>query len=269
VILLACSEPPPPPAPERLEVVSLSRPVHWLVQRIAGDAVDARCLLPEGEDAGTWRPDAATIASLSEADLLIANGAGFEAWTNTASLPRARFVDTSADLDLLTREAVVHSHGADGKHSHGGVDPHTWMDPALFAQQADAVHAALLAASPDQAEALELGHGTTRLELDAIDSLLATSLQPWATVPIATSHPTYSYLARRFGLHLRELDLDPAQPVTTEVYEPWLWWEVAPSDTARASVEGPKQLVFDSLEGEGVDWLAGMRANIDALGEGP
>lgn len=268
ILLLACSPAPEPaPVPEKPEVVSLSFPAHWLVQRIAGASVDARCIAPPGEDPPDWRPDPALIASLAEADLIVANGAGYEAWTKTASLPRSRFVDSAEGLELIEREAVAHTHGG-SEHSHGELDPHTWSDPVLYAQQAEAVHAGLVGAAPELSEVLDAGLSTLKLELDAIDALLEAAMRPWQSVPVATSHPAFEYLERRYGLHTRALDLDPEEVRELDVPEPWLWWEAQPSQAVMDAIPGPMHLVLDPLEQpgpDGYDWVAGQKANVAAL----
>ena len=78
------------------QVHTLSFPVTWLTERIAGDAADVTCIHPAGEDPPSWRPTPDQIAGLAGVDLILAHGAGYEAWVATATLPAARLFLTAA-----------------------------------------------------------------------------------------------------------------------------------------------------------------------------
>ena len=78
-----------------LEVWTLSYPVHGLAQRIGGEEINLRVLLPRGQDAAEWWPTPAQITQLAQADLVFANGADYEGWIKTASLPTGLVVSAA------------------------------------------------------------------------------------------------------------------------------------------------------------------------------
>ena len=51
-----------------------------MTREIAGDAIEVQCLVPAGVDLHGFDPTPRDIAPLLEADLVVANGAGFEPW---------------------------------------------------------------------------------------------------------------------------------------------------------------------------------------------
>jgi zinc transport system substrate-binding protein len=58
------------------------------------------------------------------ADRILLNGADYEKWVPQATLPDGSVVNTSAavsDRYIETDDAIVHSHGPEGMHSHAGV----------------------------------------------------------------------------------------------------------------------------------------------------
>lgn len=284
-LLSACGGDPAPTAnetptatPARLEISTLSYPADWLVARLGGDRVATTCVLPAGEDAPFWNPPAEVIAGLANADLIVKSGAGYEKWTETASLPAEKLVDASRGLSLIEIDGVTHSHGPGGEHSHAGVDPHVWSDPLLYLQQAEAVHAALVAAHPDGAPAFDANLAALRAELEALDRELAVATEPARAIALAANHPSFNYLARRYGLTIEAFHLDPeAAPSDAEVrkLEAWLAasggnavliWESPPMDAVRAALPPSlTQIVIDPLEQPrdgGYDYLGQARANV-------
>jgi zinc transport system substrate-binding protein len=265
-----------------LRVRTTSFPADFLVARIAGERVDRIHLLPAGEDAPFWQPSAELVASLTDADLIVANGAGFERWMATATLPGSRVVDSSAGLELIEIEARTHSHGARSEHSHAGIDPHTWSDPIVYLQQARTVHDALVAADPDGAEAYGAGLSALAGELEALDVAFQPILSQLKARPLAASHPAFNYLARRYGLSLRSFDFDPEEPPGAEAlarFEGWadgqevpvLLWEAPPAEAVVAVFGDPVRHVFVSPLEQPVagnyDYIAQARANLRTFDE--
>lgn len=283
--LPACREPAPadPPAPAvaptgPLTVVASFYPLADFARRIGGAAVQVS--VPVGDaDPAHWRPDAAAIAGLQAADLVLLNGANFEQWAGQVALPGNRTVDTTAgvkDALLTFAKAVHHQHGSAGAHDHAGIDGHTWLDPVLAKAQASAVHAALVAARPAQKAAFDAGLAALARDLDA----LAAELAALPKRPLLASHPAYNYLARRYGWSILTFDLDPdAAPTAEQVAAiraqneahgaQVMLWETAPGAEARAAMAalGVRSVVYSPVEHappQG-DFVAAMRANVAAL----
>ena len=288
LLWLACDAAPPeaPPAPPSrqgpeapLKLVALSFPAQWLTQRLVGEGLVVERLLPAGEDPPTYQPPPERVAALQEADLIVGNGAGYEAWLSTASLPETRLVLTADGLDLITLPETRHRHGAAGEHSHGGLDPHTWTDPLLLIQQADALARALHRARPEGG--WEERATVLKGELEALHVELQAGLSPLAGRRIAANHPAYNYLARRYALDLTSFDLDPETPpsaASLAAFDAWaagqaapmLWWEEAPSEAVRAAFSPTvRHVVIDPLEqppeGGEYDLLRAARGNLSAL----
>ncbi len=216
-LAISCAPAPSPEAQGSADhqpvVRSLSWPVSWLVERLAGDLVDHRCVLPAGEDAATWQPPGDLVAELARADLIVANGAGFEAWTATASLPASRLVDASRGIDLIERQARTHRHGPGGEHTHGAVDPHTFLDPGLLALEAVSVAAGLERVGADGAT-LDQRLAAVQADLRTLGAEWDLALAPLLTAPPVDADPDWAYLFARVGL--RALPSSGSPPLGSE-----------------------------------------------------
>lgn len=270
---------PAPSEPHTLDVRALSFPAAWLVQRVAGDAVKLTNVNPPGEDPPAWEPSGDVVADLASADLIVANGAGYEAWTLTASLPTSKLLKLADGLDLITLPGVTHSHGKAGTHTHAGRDPHTWADPTLFAKEAVVLHDQLVVLDPGHKAQFDDGLAKLTADLDALDKKLAASLAGAKGRKLAASHPAFNYLARRYGLDVTSFGFDPSEApdatarapfdvwLTTAGPNPMLWWEATPDAPVRASLPSAvQQVVLDPLEQPGpdgvYDYLAKSRTNV-------
>jgi zinc transport system substrate-binding protein len=287
--LIACGGQPQPdatrPAPRDgpLVVRSLSAPAHWLVERVGDDQVQLTPVLPPGEDASHWRPDAALIAGLAQADLIVGNGAGWEGWVATATLPEDRLVLTADGLELVRTQTTTHSHSSGGSHSHGTVDPHSFGSPALFAQQATVLADRLGRADPVNAPRYQERASALGQELAAISTGYREVFERAGESRFAANRPSYRYLARELGVQIRDIILDPTHPPDEQAMaeleawmdgaaDPVLLWESEPSAEVLAVMPaGMRHLALDPLDlppqGGHYDYLAQARANLTALGD--
>lgn len=281
LLAAACSKEPPAEAPARAVPLVLATfyPTTYFASRIGGALVQVSCPLPPDEDPVSWRPDDATIRAYQEADLVVLNGAGFEKWVATVSLPQARTVETARPFrdDWITIEgAATHSHGRAGAHSHEGLDGHTWLDPVNAAAQAREILKALRARLPDRAAELDAAFAALTRDLDGLDR----ELRALGPVACLASHPAYHYVARRYSWAVESLDLDPGEVPSDAQVDAMrtladakgarlILWESdpAPGVRARFDAKGLASVVFSPCEQppEEGDYLAAMRANIARL----
>ena len=272
--------PEAPPATALPSVVTLSHPADWLVRRLApASAIDRRLLLDPGADPATWQPSGAEIAGLATVDLIVANGAGFEAWTTAASLPASRLLSSADGLALVTLHHAPHAHGDGPRHAHAGPDPHTWLDPQRFSDQAGAVHDRLARLLPEHRAALDVNLATLRAELGALDADLQAAAPALRERGLAANHPSFTYLADRLDLSISAFDLDPdaaPPPQAAAAVAAWsatatrpvLLWEAEPSDAAIDALPGLTHATLDPLEQPQVgtyDYLHQAGANLHRL----
>ena len=236
-------------AEERPVIVAVNAPLAEFAARLAGGAAEVVLPVPEGVDATLWRPAIAEIQQVQQADLILLNGAGFAQWAERVSLPRARVVDTSrgfADRPIET-EAITHSHGPDGAHSHARTAAFTFLDPALAALQAEAVANALAARGLVPEAELTARRDALAADLAALAAAAERIAEAGDGAVLIATHPRYHYLARATGLTIHALDweagaapdaarLSDLAARAAETGAVALLWEAEPPAEARAAV---------------------------------
>ena len=280
LLFLACSNPAPSheatlPPEVPLVIRTSSYPMAWLVDQLMPSGVDHQNILPAGEDPLHWQPSAEHVSEVQGADLIVAGGGNFEAWIQTATLPAGHVVNAAAGLELIALESQTHSHGVEGEHSHAGDDPHIWMDPTLYGQQAANIAQAIK--DTNKVNPSDVDRTLTELQekLQALDTATAAILNA-DTPALIANHPAYNYLAQRHSLSINNLDIDPSQEPTAAQLRafmtaanndpaPILIWEATPSEAAQAAFPNTvRHLVIDPLEqpSEGAyDYLAQATKN--------
>jgi len=269
-------------------VMTTFYPTKFFAHTIAGDIVRVECPVPDGEDPIFWQPSRAILQRYQKASLIILNGAEFEKWVENASLPKSRMVDASESFkdSFITFEKTTHSHGLKGEHTHEGVDGHIWLDPLLAKAQVESIEKALARTFPDFARHFARNSRSLRENLDLLDRRLGEITSRVKEAQLFASHPAYNYLARRYGWTVINLDLSPDETPGDEdlvkleqapatAGKRIILWESAPLEStveklearfqAESVVFSPCELLDQSLEDAGEDFLSVMIKNIESL----
>lgn len=268
-------------------VLTTFYPTTYFAQRIAGGEVPIECLVPEGEDPIFWEPDRETLQRYTNAKLIVVNGAQFEKWVTRASLPASRVVDSAAsfkDRFVTFTQAVTHSHGPGGEHSHEGLDGHTWVDPRNAIDQSLAIADAMAKTWPEKSDTFEANVAGLVADLEALHTRFAEEISPnLEGVKLIASHPAYNYLSARYGWEITNLDLDPDEGLTDEAIAQInegigdfegrviLLWESEPAIDAETIYPfqnilfSPAELPVTGSVVASPDYIGIMNANIDRL----
>ncbi len=257
-----------------------SYPLKYFAQRIGEERVEVGFPVPEGVDPASWTPEPEVVLEYQEADLILLNGAEYESWTQAATLPATRVVDTSARFTediIYVEDALTHSHGPEGEHTHGETASVTWLDFQLAAQQAEAVLEALAAQEPESEERFRERFAELQGELAELHAAFQ-GVGDGQTVMAAT--PSYEYLSRAYGVDVIGLRFDPSQPASHDFWhevehaladgaERVMLWEWEPPAEARERLEAMEieAVLFDPAgwEPEQGDFLSVMRSNLERL----
>ncbi len=264
-------------------VLVANYPLQYFAQRIAGDVVDVKFLAPKDEDPAFWQPDEAAITAFQKADLILMNGATYSKWADKVTLPESKVVDTSAAFAnnfIQINEAMTHSHGPGGEHSHSGTAFTTWIDFHQAALQARSVRDALVKLAPAAKDALEKNASAVVDELEALDERMSGLSRRMVEQPLLASHPVYHYLARRYGLNLRSVLWEPDTVLDDKAMADLssalsghrartMIWEGEPTKENVEKLEqmSIKSVVFDpcgNVPATG-DFMSVMQANLKAL----
>lgn len=294
VMLAACNppgsntSPDPATAPAtstaKPQVYVANYPLQYFATRLAGDVVDVHFPATAGEDPAFWQPDDATIARYQAADLILMNGASYSKWVETTTLPDEKVVSTSSsfsDRFIEIEDAITHSHGPGGEHSHSGTAFTTWLDFSQAIQQARAVAQAIEPLVPkDKAGSIRKHLDELTAELQSLDNRLLNLGKLLQGKALVASHPVYQYLARRYQLDLHAVHWEPETVPDDKAMEElrallqkhptqWMIWEdtPAPESVQKLQVLQVRSLVFNpcgKAPQQGA-FMTVMKANVKAL----
>ena len=265
-------------------VYAVNYPLAFFAERIGGDDVDVRLPVPADEDPAFWNPTAEEISAFQSADIILLNGAGYAGWTEKASLPRSKLVNTSASLAdryIEADESLVHAHGPEGEHEHGSKAFTTWLDPTMAIEQARTISDALAVLRPEAEVRFDAAFSELETELEDLDSELMAAVAALEGTPVLGSHPVYQYLAGRYGMDLWSVHFEPDEsPVESGWQElreiqreraaPLMLWEAAPLPATRERLErefGISSIVFSPCANapDVDDYIDVMRENAQRL----
>ena len=180
------------PAP--LKVVASFSLLADMVATVGGDAVAVHALVGPDADAHAFTPAPADAQRLAQAGLIVVNGLGFEGWID-------RLVRASGSKAPV----VVASQGIAVRRIGKVTDPHAWQSLVAAQRYVENIRAALVAARPAQAAAINTRAADYTARLAALDASVRARL---AAIPadqrkLVTSHDAFGYLADAWGLDMR------------------------------------------------------------------
>jgi zinc/manganese transport system substrate-binding protein len=182
-------------AADKLQVVSSFSILADLTKEVGGEHIELINLVGPDEDAHVFEPSPKNAQDLLKADLLIANGLGFEPWLErllSSSQARGKRIDASAGVLPIMLE----------EDDHSVPDPHAWQSLSngeIYVQnitkalsQLDPVHAADYAARRD----------AYLLRLDALRAQANLQLNslPASQRKVVTSHDAFGYFGQAWQL---------------------------------------------------------------------
>lgn len=201
--LAACTRTTEKPTQQSgLTIYASFYPMQFLASQIAGDKAQVISLVPAGVEPHDWEPKPKTLAGLQESDMLVYNGAGIEAWLEDflPSLQKAgvKTVNTSTGLELLPfDEKNAEENNEEEKLAY---DPHVWVSPVKYKQQAQNVLSALIEIDAANQDYYTSNYNKLAEQLDKLDSDYRQTISGFKSKVFIVSHSAFEYLAREYGL---------------------------------------------------------------------
>jgi zinc transport system substrate-binding protein len=263
-------------------------PLQWMAQQVGGDRVEVASLAEPGAEPHDLELTPSDVADIADADVVVYL-AGFQPAVDDAveQVDDAKVYDAApaAELDLTYTPI---EEGEEASDEAGSTDPHFWLDPTRLAAVADDFASYLSDVDPENAEAYRDNAATLGEELATLDGEFEAGLASCANKDLVTSHISFGYLARRYGLNQVGITgLTPEDEPSPEelaavsdfvedndvrtIYFETLVSPVIAESVARES--GARTDVLDPIEGlndesQGNDYLEVMRANLANLKKG-
>ena len=128
-----------------------------------------------------------TARALSDAKVVVANGAGYDNWME-------RLMNANKGpgrKDIVVGQLV-------GRHA--GDNPHLWYDPAYMKAAAKAIAGAFVAVDPVHKAEYQQGEANFIASLRPLDAKIADMRRRFAGQPVTASEPVFGYQAGLIGL---------------------------------------------------------------------
>ncbi|MBS4828090.1 MAG: zinc ABC transporter substrate-binding protein [Firmicutes bacterium] len=196
-------------AEERLQVMASFYTMADFAEKIGGSQADVTCMVPTGTEPHDWEPSTTDITGLERADVFIYNGAGMEHWAEDVaeSLENQKLLVVEASDGIALQEEASH---AGHSHSHGGYDPHVWLDPQNAKLEMENIKNAFVQADPDNGAYYEANYEKWAKKADELDQKYRKALAPFEGRQVVTAHEAYGYLCSAYGLE--QLGIDGLSP---------------------------------------------------------
>jgi zinc/manganese transport system substrate-binding protein len=180
-----------------LTIIATTSIAGDLVSDVVGDDATVEVLMPIGTDPHDFQPSSQQAAALRGADLVVAWGLGLEEGMDDVLGAAAE-----EGVRILGLSALVDPIPFQDDHDHGGLDPHTWMDPVRMAQAAREIGTALAEIAPDVDWAVEAERAAGEMMAvhEEVESILASI--PADRRKLVTSHESLGYLAARYDFEI-------------------------------------------------------------------
>ncbi|MCW6661147.1 zinc ABC transporter substrate-binding protein [Aerococcaceae bacterium NML201209] len=203
-------------AANQKKVMTTFYPVYYLAQRIAGDKMEVSMLLDSNQDPHDYESSARDAATVQQSDIFIYQDDEMEHFVSDMvkllDTSKTKIVESTEDIELLAgdmhehddhehEEGESHDDHADHDHDHSHeFDPHTWMDPMIYAKQAENVKKALIEVDPDNKAVYEANAKALVEELTQLDAEYREQLAKLENKTIVVQHAAFGYLAHAYGL---------------------------------------------------------------------
>lgn len=190
-------------------VLATTYPMYWLCTNLLENTqgIQVEALITEQVSClHDYTLTTTQMRSIEGADLVVLSGAGLEHFMESAlsSVSQDKLVDSSVGIELIDN------------------DPHIWLDPDRYAQQAENVGAVLAEKYPDQAQTIQENTLRFTQELRALkETLNGELLNASVERNIITFHDGFTYFADAFGLNILAAieEEEGAEPSAAEIRE--------------------------------------------------
>ncbi|MDH4208521.1 MAG: zinc ABC transporter substrate-binding protein [Anaerolineae bacterium] len=178
----------------RLQILAVESFLADIAQNVVGDRSQVEELVPRGVDPHGFEPTPGDVTKVANADVLITNGAGLEAFLGGL-------------LDNVGGEHLVieASAGLTARIGHDGeIDPHFWLDPNNVIRYVENIRDGLIRADPEGAETYAANADAYVVRLKELDAWIAAQVEriPAERRLLVTNHQSLGYFADRYGFSI-------------------------------------------------------------------
>lgn len=192
-----------------LQVAVSVPPQAYLVERIAGDAVQVEVMIPKGHSPATYEPSVQQRQALARARIYVMVGHPsfpFE----TRHLPS--LLHPRPDLEVIDMTRAIELPSASD-------DPHVWLAPSAMRATARDLERALSRLDPAGAAHYRAGLQHFLRDVQRLDGEIRATLSQLEHRRFVVSHPAWGYFAREYGLEQVSIETEGKEPTPKRLVE--------------------------------------------------
>ena len=292
---------------EQLTIVTSFYPMYIATQNVVDGMENVKVVNLMAQQQGCLHDYQLTtdnMRTLENADVLIINGAGMEAFIDDVrkNYKDLTIIDSSEGIDLLTNEGEEHTHEEEHSHEdehtseedhahedehthdHGEYNAHIWLDPIRYEKQVQNIADGLVKVYESGKDQIEANAAVYKKKVEEVNTEL-TSLKNFEYSDIILFHNSMEYITSKLDLHVAyclnvdaesSLSAGKVAAVIEQIKEhdiKVLFSEVQFENSVAdriAEETGAKVYTFDSLvtgDTEKDAYIEGMRKNIKLFKE--
>ena len=181
---------------DRLRVIASTTQIGDFARQGGGDQINLTVLLKANQDAHDFALAPSQVRAIAEADLVLVNGLGLDAFVEKA-------LESSDAEEAVVTDGVSTIEGED-EDGHGSRDPHVWFSVANARTMVENIRDALSGA--DAANAATYQENATKYlaELQTLDASIKQQVAqiPSACRKLVTNHDVLGYYAAAYGFEV-------------------------------------------------------------------
>ena len=186
--------------PEKLKVTVSILPQAYFVERIGGDRVDVRVLMPKFADHDTYEPTPKQLVAVSGSDLYVKIG-----------LPHFIFEQKFIDPILKEHKGIAVANMSEGIPLLED-DPHIWISPHTVRIAAVNIEKALAGRDPAHKDAFRKNLDGFVKQIEGLDKKIGKLLERKKGAAFIIFHPALGYFAEHYGLKQLVIEYEGKSP---------------------------------------------------------
>ncbi len=180
----------------KVKVVATTMQLQDFTRQVGGDRVEVSGILGPRDEPHEYEPTPKDADAVSEAKVVIANGAGLDEWLGDL------LANADADAGRVTASSGIDLLPTDEEGFPG--DPHVWHDPANAKAMVDNVATGLAKADPDGRATYQRNAKRYKGQIEAMARQIRDELGaiPPADRKLVTTHDAFGYFARAYDIDI-------------------------------------------------------------------
>ena len=166
-----------------------------ITRNVAGNRLSVESLIPLGVDPHAYQPTPQDAVRITDANVLILNGANLEAFLD----PILQNAGGQQQLMIKASDGLTPRPDPSGDNSGG--DPHFWLDPNNVIRYVENIRDGLSKADPVGTSGYAANADQYIVKLRALDGWIVSQVQiiPQERRLLVTNHDSLGYFAARYG----------------------------------------------------------------------